>query len=83
MDMLAQEKYSAIISDMGRKEGPKEGYVLLEKLREHDKITPFFIYAGSNKPEYKKMAKEKGAQGCTNNPQELYKIVTSYIGHGS
>ena len=29
LQILKQEKFAAIISDMGRKEGPKEGYVLL------------------------------------------------------
>ena len=29
-ERLAQTKYAAIISDMGRREGPREGYVLLD-----------------------------------------------------
>jgi PleD family two-component response regulator len=30
---LSQNKYAAIISDMGRREGPREGYALLDRLR--------------------------------------------------
>jgi hypothetical protein len=32
-----------LFEDMARKEGAREGYVLLEKLRKHDKTTPFII----------------------------------------
>ncbi len=33
LELLKTNNFSAIISDMGRKEGAQEGYVLLEKLR--------------------------------------------------
>src|SRR5208282_4007639 len=46
LEILDNNKFSAIISDMGRKEGPREGYVLLDKLRNSGDQTPFFIYAG-------------------------------------
>jgi CheY-like chemotaxis protein len=75
LEMIAKNNYSAIISDMGRNEGPREGYVLLEKIRKSGNRTPFFIYAGSNLPEHKKMAIEKGAQGSTNRAQELFEMV--------
>jgi CheY-like chemotaxis protein len=83
LDMISRNKYSAIISDMGRKEGDDEGYVLLEEFRKQDKTTPYFIYAGSNEPEHKRMAKKKKAQGSTNSPQELYQMITSYLSNGS
>lgn len=73
--LLDNTKFAAIISDMGRKEGPREGYVLLSKIRESGLKTPFFIYAGSNSVEHKKMALANGAQGCTNQAQELYEMV--------
>ena len=60
---------------MGRREGPKEGYVLLEKIRKSGDKTPYFIYAGSNSPEHKRLAIEKGAQGSTNIAQELFQMV--------
>ena len=64
---------------MGRKEGPKEGYVLLDGLRKQDKDTPFFIYAGSNAPKHKQEAADRGAQGSTNNAQELFDLVSQYV----
>jgi CheY-like chemotaxis protein len=79
LEILESNKYAAIISDMGRKEGAHEGYVLLEKIRKSGDRTPFFIYAGSNLPEHKKLAREKGAQGSTNQAQELYSMVMNVI----
>jgi CheY-like chemotaxis protein len=79
IEMLMKNKYAAIISDMGRKEGPQEGYVLLDYIRRSGDTTPFFIYAGSNTSEHKKMAKEKGAQGSTNRAQDLFELVISAI----
>lgn len=79
IEKLKTNKYAAIISDMGRKEGPQEGYVLLDYIRKSGDNTPFFIYAGSNAPEHKKMAKERGAQGSTNRAQELFVMVMSAV----
>lgn len=74
--MLAARRFAAVISDMGRREGPREGYKLLEALRATDKATPFFIYAGSNAPEHKREAALRGAQGSTNVADELVELVT-------
>jgi DNA-binding NtrC family response regulator len=41
--LFAKNHYALIISDMGRKEGKKEGYVLLEKVREINTDIPFII----------------------------------------
>ena len=82
LEILKTDKYAAIISDMGRKEGPQEGYILLEKIRKSGDQTPFFVYAGSNAPEHKMMALERGAQGSTNRPQELYEMVMNRISNG-
>ena len=76
LQILSRERFAAIISDMGRKEGPREGYALLDALRSKGDQTPFFIYAGSNAPEHKREAVIRGAQGSTNNPQELFELVT-------
>lgn len=83
MELLKHNKFAAIISDMGRKEGPSEGYVLLEKLRSSGDKTPFVIYAGSNLPEHKKEARERGANGSTNRADELFQIVMGVIANGS
>ncbi len=79
LETLNNEKFAAIISDMGRKEGPQEGYVLLDKLRDLSNKTPFVIYASSNLPEHKKMARESGALGSTNKAQELFRLVMNAV----
>jgi CheY-like chemotaxis protein len=81
--ILASRRFAAIISDMGRKEGPREGYVLLEAVREKDKTTPFFIYAGSRAPQHQREAALRGAQGTTNVPQELMDMVISALPIGN
>lgn len=83
IELLKTNKFAAIISDMGRKEGPQEGYVLLEKLRAMGDKTPFMIYAASNLPEHKKMARERGAIGSTNRADELFQTVMSAVTNGS
>jgi len=75
LDILKRDKFAAIISDMGRKEGPQEGYVLLDALRKSGNQTPYVIYAGSNLPEHKQMARERGALGSTNRAQELFQLI--------
>ncbi|MEW6369247.1 MAG: TIR domain-containing protein [Acidobacteriota bacterium] len=77
--LLSKERFAAIISDMGRREGPTEGYVLLDALRATDPQTPFFIYAGSNAPEHRREARQRGAQGSTNTPQELFDMVVQAL----
>lgn len=79
IELLKSNKFAAIISDMGRKEGEQEGYVLLEKLRSSGNKTPFIIYAGSNLPEHKKLAREHGAFGSTNRAEELFQLVMSAV----
>ena len=79
MALLSKNQYVAIISDMGRAEGPKEGYVLLKEVRKINKTIPFFIYAGSNLLEHKVEAQEKGAQGSTNRATELIDLITTHV----
>jgi hypothetical protein len=68
---------------MGRKEGPQEGYVLLDKLRDSGNKTPFAIYASSNEPEHKRIARERGALGSTNRAQELFQLVMNAVHNSS
>jgi CheY-like chemotaxis protein len=79
LERLSDNRYGAIISDMGRREGPREGYRLLDAVRSSDTKTPFFIYAGSNSPEHKREAARHGAQGSTNMPNELVDMVTEAL----
>jgi CheY-like chemotaxis protein len=83
IEQLKVNKFAVIISDMGRKEGAQEGYVLLDKLRAQGDKTPFVIYAGSNLPEHKRRSRERGAVGCTNRANELFQMVMSAISNGA
>lgn len=76
---IERQKFAAVISDMGRKEGPREGYVLLDAMRNDGNQTPVFFYASSNASEHKKETREHGGQGCTNNAQELFHMVTKAV----
>jgi CheY-like chemotaxis protein len=75
----ARQPFGAVISDMGRREGPREGYVLLDAMRSGGDETPLFFYASSNAPEHKRETYEHGGQGCTNDGQELFEMVTKAI----
>jgi len=79
LEKISQQQYAAIISDMGRKEGPREGYVLLDTLRKQGIQTPLFFYAASNAPEHKQETLAHGGQGCTNRAQELFQMVTRML----
>lgn len=81
--ILSTRRFAAIISDMGRKEGTREGYRLLEAFRAKDKTTPFFIYAGSNAAQHRREAALRGAQGTTNIAEELIDMVTRSLPTGS
>jgi CheY-like chemotaxis protein len=72
---LSQDQYAVIISDMSRREGSREGYVLLDRIRRQGDQTPLFFYSTSNETEHKRETKEHGGQGCTNNAQELFEMV--------
>jgi len=77
--LLKNKNFSAVISDMGRKEGPHEGYRLLKLLRSQGDQIPFFIYSGSNTAEQKREALNRGASGSTNDPQELIQMVSNIV----
>ena len=83
LKLLSNRRFAAIISDMGRREGPREGYTLLEAVRAKDKSTPFFIYAGSNAPNHKREAALRGAQGSTNIATDLIEMVTRALPSGT
>jgi hypothetical protein len=79
LEKLSGQTFGAIISDMGRREGPREGYVLLDAMRSRGDATPLFFYASSNAPEHKQETYQHGGQGCTNNGQELFEMVTNAV----
>lgn len=76
---IRNQRFAAIISDMGRPEGDEAGFVLLDRLRSESNVTPFFFYTGSSSSQAKQEAKRRGAQGLTNNPNELFKMITRTV----
>ncbi|MFN0219485.1 MAG: response regulator [Hyphomicrobium sp.] len=68
---LARRHVDLIISDMGRGDDMLAGYKLLEAVRAKGNQTPLVIFAGSDTPEFRRMAVEKGAQLSTNDMLEL------------
>lgn len=79
LKLLQERKFAAIISDMGRREGPREGYVLLDAVRKLNIQTPLYFYAASRAPEHIAETISHGGQGCTNNAQELFAMVTKAV----
>lgn len=79
---INKQRFAVIISDMRRKEGSREGYVLLEKLRASGDQTPLFFYTASNSLDTKRGVAERGGQGLTGNPQELFRIVMRAVLNG-
>jgi CheY-like chemotaxis protein/cytochrome c oxidase subunit IV len=79
LEQLSHKKFEAIISDMGRREGPREGYALLDAVRARGDETPLFFYAASRAPEHVRETHEHGGQGCTNDANELFRMVTQAV----
>jgi CheY-like chemotaxis protein len=76
LEKTRQRSYDLIISDMGRPPDVRAGYTLLDQLRNSGNKTPYIIYASSRAPEHVKEARQHGAIGATNSPQELVRMVT-------
>jgi CheY-like chemotaxis protein len=73
-------RYDLIISDMSRPPDQRAGYTLLDALRATGDRTPYVIYASSRSPEHVSEARDHGALGCTNRPQELVDYVLRGLG---
>lgn len=72
---MDQRNYDLVISDMGRDTNMQAGYELLAEIRGRGNAVPFLIFAGDDKPEYRKTAAERGAQLSTNDMIELLDAV--------
>ena len=73
--LFKSNRYLLIISDMGRAEGNREGYVLLSKIRNQDNYIPFFIFSSSDNPEHHLEAIKSGGNGSTNSSMRLTEWV--------
>jgi CheY-like chemotaxis protein len=79
LERIESHDFDVIISDMGRSEGRRAGYSLLERKQEMGDRTPFIVYSGSGKEEHRREARRRGAVGATNRPQELFQLVRQAI----
>jgi CheY-like chemotaxis protein len=77
---IKRRKFALVISDMGRGADIRAGYGLLKVLREGGNDVPFFIFAGSDTPEFRREAAERGAQLSTNDMLELVDRVVKDLG---
>jgi len=80
LEKLKQQRFDAIISDMGRLSDSQAGYTLLDQLRSSGDRTPFIIYARSRAPDHVAEAQRRGAIDCTNRPDELFQMVLLTLG---
>jgi hypothetical protein len=65
---------------MGRWEGPREGYALLDQVRQLGLTTPFFFFsAGGGKEESVALALERGATGSTGSTIELLELLHRFL----
>jgi hypothetical protein len=48
-------------------------------MRARGDVTPFFVYSTSDISEYGREVRERGGQGCTNDPQELFDQVVAQM----
>lgn len=72
---LRNQRYDAIISDMGRPPDSQAGYTLLDSMRRGVLPPPYFIYAGSSAAKHADEALRRGAQGSTNRSDELLHML--------
>jgi hypothetical protein len=79
LSALSRLSFDAVISDMGRQEGPLEGYVLLDAMRARGDDTPLFFYTTRDVTEHTRETYQHGGQGCTSDGQKLFDMVTKTV----
>ncbi len=80
--LASNHSIALIISDMERREGPREGYVLLDAIRKIKPHIPFYFFTSSKKPEHIEESLRRGAQGHTNDFDELADLVIKTLSKG-
>lgn len=80
LELMRTRHFDLVISDMGRGENMLAGYELLEAIRSKDIDIPFLIFSGSDKPEHRREAMDRGAQLSTNSIIELLDYVIEHLG---
>jgi CheY-like chemotaxis protein len=72
--------FAAIVSDMGRPGDPQAGYTLLQRVRQANVATPYFIYTTVGMAAtLASTAAREGAQGITGNPDALVEMVVAAV----
>jgi CheY-like chemotaxis protein len=77
---MQRRPFDLVISDMGRGTDMRAGYGFLKAVRDSGSQVPFFIFSSGDTPEFRREAKELGAQLSTNNMLELIDYVVTYLG---
>jgi CheY-like chemotaxis protein len=77
---LVRNRFDVIISDMSRPPDNLAGFTLLEEVRKLGKVVPFVLYTSSRQPKQVAEAKQRGAFGQTNSPNELFTMVRAALG---
>lgn len=80
LEAMQRRHFDLIISDMGRGDNMRAGYDFLKAVRDSGSKTPFLIFAGSQSPEYRREAEERGAQLSTNDMLELMDEIIRHLG---
>jgi CheY-like chemotaxis protein len=75
ISLIQKQKYDAIISDLRRPEGDREGHRLLTLVRNKGINTPFYIHSGQNSPELQEKTRELGGNGHTGSAGTLFELV--------
>ena len=79
LKVLGEERFDLVVSDMGRPPDVRAGYTLLGKMHQQGIRTPFLIYSSEKRPEHVQEASKLGAQGTTNDPEELLAMALSLV----
>lgn len=79
LELLTGNAFQAIISDVGRAEGPQEGFALLDAIRKRGDRTPLIVYSGSDRPDHARAVLDRGGQGATNDPSRLFELVMNEV----
>jgi CheY-like chemotaxis protein len=80
LEAMQRRHFDLVISDMGRGDNMRAGYDLLAAIREQGNRLPFLIFAGTDTPEHRREAAERGAQLSTNDMLELIDAVVGHLG---
>lgn len=79
LELLAGNSFQVVITDMGRAEGRREGYVLLDAMRERGDDTPVIVYSSSSVPAHVEEVFAHEGQGAASDPSLLFELVMGQL----